>query len=86
MIETDDKSSSGPLAPTRGLRFGQLNTIAGVLSEMGRLYRSARRGEMSTPDASRLAFMLNLIRRAVEGTDLERRLATLEAAVAEATK
>jgi len=86
MTETDDKSSSGTLPANPRLRFGRLDTIGGIVTELGRLYRGARRGEFPTQDASRLAFLLTQIRRAAEGADIERRLAALEAAVQEATK
>ena len=86
MTETDDQSALDTPPSTRGMRFGRLDTLAGVLSEMGRLYRAARRDELPAVDASRLAYMLSQIRRAVEGADIERRLAALETAVTEATK
>jgi len=68
------------------MRFGRLDTLGGIITEMGRLYRSARRDELPAVDASRLAYLLSQLRRSIEGADIERRLATLEAAVAEATK
>jgi hypothetical protein len=42
------------------------------------LYREARRGKGTVADAGRLAYILSLISRIIEGSDLERRLEALE--------
>jgi hypothetical protein len=55
VIEQDEDDQ----AP-RGLRIGPLMTSGDVKREAGRLYRSARRGELSSADASRLASVLAL--------------------------
>lgn len=39
------------------VRVGRLVTVTDWLREYGRVYRSVRRGEISTADGSRLAFM-----------------------------
>jgi hypothetical protein len=59
-------------------RVGSLETAGDVKREAGRLYRAARRGELSSADASRLASVLALIGRLIEGHELEDRLAALE--------
>jgi len=59
-------------------RIGPLKTVGQVLSEMGRVYREARRKEIGTADAGRFMAMLTAIRQAVEGDDVDRRLAALE--------
>jgi hypothetical protein len=74
VIEQDEDDQ----AP-RGLRIGPLMTSGDVKREAGRLYRSARRGELSSADASRLASVLALIARVIEGCEIESRLAALEA-------
>jgi len=52
--------------------------VGHIVSEMGRLYRQARRGEINSADASRLASILALMRAGLEASDLERRLSELE--------
>ncbi len=59
-------------------RIGRLNTVGGVVGEMARVYRQARRGELDTVDGSRLVNMLREIRVALEMSELERRLEALE--------
>jgi hypothetical protein len=59
-------------------RVGALEAAADVKREAGKLYRAARRGEIAAADASRLASMLALILKVIEGADLEARIATLE--------
>ena len=50
----------------RKVRVGKLDTIGGVVTEMGKIYRQARRGNLETLDAVRLARVLCEIRRALE--------------------
>ena len=57
----------------------RLDTIADVKAQLGRLYREARGGKINTQDASRLANILALLGRMIEGSDVEARLAALEA-------
>jgi hypothetical protein len=64
-------------------RVGALASIGDVRHEASRLYRAARRGEVAAADASRMANVLALIVRCLEGADLERRVEALEAAAAE---
>jgi len=56
-----------------------LDTAAGILRELGRVYRSARAGELPMADATKLAFILGLMARIVEGAEFEARLDRLEA-------
>lgn len=49
-----------------------------VRQEMARVYREARRGEISEQKAGRLCYILSLIARIIEGSDLEQRVAKLE--------
>ncbi len=60
------------------IRIGPLNTVGGVVAELGRIYREARRGEMDVGDATRLATILREIRSALEASDIERRIEKLE--------
>ena len=59
-------------------RVGALEAAANVKREAGKLYRAARRGEVAAADASRLASVLALILKVIEGADLEARVAALE--------
>jgi hypothetical protein len=58
----------------------KLNTVDDVKAEMARLYREGKAGTRSVGDVSRLANVLSLMGRLIEGADFEARLATLEAA------
>ncbi len=60
------------------IRIGPLNSVGCVVTELGRIYRQARRGQIDTQDATRLAFILREIRIALESSDIERRLEVLE--------
>ncbi len=62
------------------VRIGRLDTVGGVVTELGRVYRKARRGELDVGDATRLAMVLREIRCALEASDIEKRLEELEAA------
>ncbi len=60
------------------LRIGRLNTVGGVVGELGKVYREARRGELDVGDATRLAMILREIRGALESAEIEKRLDALE--------
>jgi hypothetical protein len=66
---------------TRRIRIGRLTTVGQVASELGRLYRQARRGDVAVADASRLATILAAMRTCLEASELERRIAEMEAAL-----
>ena len=61
------------------IRIGRLNTVGGVVTELGRVYRKARRGEMDMGEAKSLTYVLRELRCALEAGDVERRLEELEA-------
>ena len=61
------------------VRIGPLNTVGGVVTELGRIYRLARRSELDMADAKGLTYILREIRCALEASDIERRLEALEA-------
>ncbi len=46
--------------------------------EAAKLYRAARRGDVEAGDASKLASVLALVLRCVEGSEIEQRIAALE--------
>ncbi|WP_218510612.1 hypothetical protein [Variovorax sp. dw_308] len=58
----------------------RLITIDDVKREMARLYREARSKKVDTQDASRMANMLAILGRLIEGSDLEKRIEQLESA------
>jgi len=66
------------LGVQKKVRIGPLNSVGGVVSELGKIYRQARRGELDVGDASRLATILREIRSALEASDIERRIEALE--------
>ena len=68
----------------RKVRIGRLTTVGQVAGELGRLYRQARRGDVAVADASRLTTILAAMRQCLEASELERRIADMEAALAPA--
>jgi hypothetical protein len=68
----------------RKVRIGRLTTVGQVAAELGRLYRQARRGDVAVADASRLATILAAMRQCLEASEIESRIAAMEAAVAPA--
>ncbi len=64
----------------RKVQIGPLSTVGGVVTELGRVYRLARRGEMDMADAKSLTYVLREIRCALEASDIERRIEALERA------
>jgi hypothetical protein len=59
-------------------RVGRLRTVGEVIHELGRLYREARRGDIESIEAFRLASVLNILRACVETGVLEARLDAIE--------
>lgn len=60
------------------LYIGRLNTVGGVRREICRLYREARAGSVAVSDASKLANILYIAGRLLEGQELEQRVHKLE--------
>ena len=52
--------------------------MAGVRRELARLYREARAGELDVGAASRLANVLQILGRMIEGSEIEARVEALE--------
>jgi hypothetical protein len=59
-------------------RRARLDTPAKVRRELCLLYHEARHGRLDVLDASRMANILALVGRLLEGAELEERLAALE--------
>ena len=49
-----------------------------MITELGSVYRDARRENLDTLDASRLASILTALRQSIEVNDIEERLIALE--------
>ena len=56
----------------------RLNTIADVKREYRRLYVEARKGTITTGDASKLGYLLQALANLIADSDLEARLDALE--------
>ena len=61
----------------------RLRSVVNVAAELARLYRDARSGRIETGDATKLAHILDVLRRCLETSDIEKRLAWLEATLQE---
>jgi len=66
-----------PPAPTHTVR-AKLKSIGDVSHELAKLYREARGGKLDVSDASKLAHILALLGRILEGAQLEARVEALE--------
>ena len=66
------------LAETPTPRRQRLDTIPKLRRELVRLYQDGRAGRIPAVDASRLASVLGLVARLIEGHELELRLIELE--------
>jgi hypothetical protein len=87
MINDDDEDLNGDAAeggggiPPRGRSRLRLDSLDRVRREMAKLYRTAAYDRTrDVNDASKLAHILTMIARILEGSDLEKRIAALEAA------
>ena len=67
-----------PRVKKRGPRIGRLTSVGMVGIEIGRLYRLARRKEIETIEAYRLA---QVLKACLETTEIEQRLADIERAI-----
>ena len=66
-------------APPRTTRVRcPLKGLDDVKAELARLYRQARGGQVRVEDASKLANVLSILGRLIEGADNEARIAQLE--------
>jgi hypothetical protein len=70
----------------RGPRIGQLTSVGRVAIEVGRIYRAARRGDIDSIEAYRLASVLSVMAKCLETTAFEQRIAELEGILAQQRK
>ena len=61
------------------IRIGRLDTVGGITTEMGRVYRNMRRKELDTLDGSRLIAALAQMRTTFSDDEFEERLRAVEA-------
>jgi hypothetical protein len=73
----DRASASLPLAPPSRLRL-RLSTLDDVRAELARLYREGKSGRRDITDVSKLANVLAILGRLIEGASLEDRIEELE--------
>jgi hypothetical protein len=59
-------------------RVGHLRTVGACASEMARVYRAVRRGQLSSLEGFRLAAILTQLRACIESNEVEQRLEELE--------
>jgi hypothetical protein len=67
----------------RRARVGRIHTVGGVSSEMGRIYRLARWGELAPDVAKTLVTILVCIRDGLVAADVEKRMAQLECSLSD---
>jgi hypothetical protein len=60
-----------------------LKTVGHICTELARQYRRADRGELDWQSAAAASRILRELRQTLEGSELEQRIAALEAALAE---
>lgn len=73
---TIDARTSAPI-PTPRNRIN-LKSLDGVRLEMGKVYRAMKRGELDGADGTKRAYVLSLIGKLIEASDLAERIEALE--------
>ena len=67
------------LPPAKGKRYRcKLNTLADVKAEMAKVYRESRSEVIDPVTGTKLVWMLQAVQKAIEGSDLEKRIEILE--------
>lgn len=79
MLDKEKSPHPTPQRARRGRYVHRLNKVSNVRMEMSRIYREARLGHLRPGDGTKMIYMLATIGRVIEGSDLERRIAQLEA-------
>ena len=72
VIDNDSKEIDRPLPRTA------LTKIEHIRDELARVYRHARAGKIETQEATRLTYILNILARIIESSELEERIGALE--------
>ena len=68
------------------IRIGRLTSVGRVGIELGRIYRAARHGKISSTEAMRLSQVLTALKGCLETADVETRLEAIEQALTKTTK
>ena len=71
------RGGEGSPIPPRRQRL-PLSSLEEVAREMARVYRGARSGEIAVSDATKLAFILSTLAKALEAVQFEARITALE--------
>lgn len=75
----DAHNQAGKAKPgLKKVRIGKLNTLGLVTTELGNLYRQAKRREIESLDASRLAGILGEMRQCMQLSLIEEKMRDLE--------
>jgi hypothetical protein len=74
-----DADENGEVHPPGRPRL-RLDSLDRIRRELTKIYRQGRDGERDVGDSSKLAHILALVARIVEGSDLEKRITALEQA------
>lgn len=72
-------------SPRHMARVGKLKTAGQIISELGKIYRLCRRGQLKISDAAQMARILEIMQRCQEASELERRLDAMESAIGSAS-
>ncbi|CAM3534309.1 hypothetical protein PANO111632_20980 [Paracoccus nototheniae] len=71
---------SPPMGPAKARRIRcKLDTVADVKAEACKLYRSVRAKEIDASEAGKLAYLLQIIAKLAETSELEAKIIALEA-------
>lgn len=68
-------AATSTLVPTPRVN---LKTLDGVRVEMGKVYRAMKKGELDGADGTKRAYVLSLIGKLIEASDLALRIEALE--------
>lgn len=84
MKKKADKNQVVVLPPTPQRKGSiQLTKLSDVRFEVAKLYREARTGKIDVQDATRLAYLLQVLAKIIENGELEKRIEQLEQAAKE---
>jgi hypothetical protein len=76
-LQPDEAGGGGELVPPPPAKI-DLRDAHAIRRELGSVYRAMRSGQIPTQDGTRLAYVLDLLRRAVETSDLQNRIELIE--------
>ncbi|MDD2500781.1 MAG: hypothetical protein PHN92_08180 [Geobacter sp.] len=82
MKQKTEKNKIVVLNPPPAKKNGSipLSRLSDVRFEVARLYREARSGKLDVQNATRLAYLLQVLAKVIEGGELEKRIEALEQA------